>query len=32
MINGMSLPGKILAVGLDKAKPLFMTDIEKERI
>ena len=30
MINGMSLPGKILAVGLDKAKPLFMTDIEKE--
>ena len=30
MINGMSLPGKILAVGLDKAKPLFMTDIERE--
>ena len=30
MINGMSLPGKIFAVGLDKAKPLFMTDIEKE--
>ena len=31
MINGMSLPGKILAVGLDKAKPLFMTDIEREK-
>ena len=30
MINGMSLPGKILAVGLDKAKPLFMSDIERE--
>ena len=30
MINGMSLPGKILAVGLDKIKPLFMTDIERE--
>ena len=31
MINGMSLPGKILAVGLDKAKPLFMSDIEREK-
>ena len=30
MINGMSLPGKILAVGLDKAKPLFMSDVERE--